>query len=86
MIPGLKGHRFHAFMKRQDFGTCIIAGGSGVCSRYPIIRAGGISVRFKLVLDGNAFYEIDEECLRKKEQAEEEKKEAFLETRRESGK
>lgn len=27
-------------------------------------------MRFKIVMEGNAFYEIDDECLRKKEQKE----------------
>lgn len=32
-------------------------------------------VRSKLIIDGNAFYEIDEECMQRKEQEEQEKKE-----------
>jgi len=32
-------------------------------------------MRSKLILDGNAFYEIDEECMERKRQEEKEKEE-----------
>ncbi len=37
-------------------------------------KKGRLSIMGRLIIDGNSVYEIDEECLRKKEQEDMEKK------------
>ena len=42
---------------------------------YHNFRKGVLRMQRKIVIEGNAFYEVDEECLQRKEQKEKEEQE-----------
>lgn len=49
-------------------------------------RKGDANVRIRTILDGNAFYEIDEECMEKKNQKRSENEIKSDRTKKEEGK
>jgi hypothetical protein len=57
-----------------------------VHSQLPVYEKRSIFMKGKIVIDGNAFYEIDEECMKRKQEMREKEQERNDRKRRENKK